>query len=138
MARHRQRDVLRGQLELAALACKGEGGTGFDAELVRGDVLGREARDLCEVAFEVPRALPRGGVDEVEGEGGEAGVSAGREGAVGLGGAVGATEALQHGILERLHAHRDPGDPGGTEIRQATALEGARVHLERDLDRCLG
>ena len=49
-----------------------------------------------------------------------------------LGDAVAAAQRLQVGVVQRLHADREPVDAGGAIAAEAAGLDAGRIGLERD------
>src|SRR5581483_6229923 len=59
--------VLVGQSQLAARGAGGKGGAGLDRQLIQRQVLAGEGQGLVELVLPGGEALPRAGIDQVEG-----------------------------------------------------------------------
>ena len=109
-----------------------EPGAGLDGKLVEREVLGGAADRLFELRRPSGGRLPGPGIDEVEGEALEM-RRRDPHGGERLGGRMRAPEPAQVGVVQRLHAERDPVDAGGAIAREALGLDAGRIGLERDL-----
>jgi hypothetical protein len=133
------RDVVEGApgflVRHGDLACGVEAlepGAGLDGELVEREVLHRMADRLLQLRAPGLRRLAGAGVDEIEGMALEDG---GRDPhrRQGLLDRMHPPQAPQVGIVERLHAERDPVDPRLAIAAKPPGLDAGRVGLEGHL-----
>ena len=104
----------------------------LDGQLVRRQVLGTQRRRLVQRPRPRRGGLAGEGVDQVERDPRE-GRDRGPDGAARGRGVVVAAEEGQARVVQRLHAQRQPADPGGGEGGEASGLRVGGVRLQRHL-----
>ena len=125
--------LLVGHDEITASRRSGECGAGFDGQLVERQMLASEREGLVELAPPSVDALAGAGVDQVEREPGKSGGGLLDRGDR-LGAVVRPAEKAQGRRIERLHAERQPVDPGRGKRAEAAGLGRIRVGLEGNFD----
>ena len=104
-------------------------------QLVRGEMLRREADRLGEVAFEVGGALARDAVDEVERDVVESGITENVDGASDVVRSGNALEHAEQPRLERLRAERDAVDAVAAQEQRELGRDRLGVRLDGRLRR---
>lgn len=97
-------------------------------------MLGGEAQELAEIAFERGFVLPGRRNDQIDRDVREAGGTGGVERPAALDRAVRPAEPTQYRVVEGLDPDRKPVHPGGGEARELLAIDRSRIRLERHLD----
>ena len=110
----------------------GEGGVGFEGEVVARQVLHAEADRRLQVGERHVQGLAGEGVHQVEVDALEV-RARGFDRAPGLVAAVDAADLRQHGVVEALDAERQAIDAGGAVVAEACRLDRARVGLQGHL-----
>ena len=118
--------------ELARAMQPLEDRVGLDGELIEREMLARHLDCFGELGAPRPFGLAGPRVNQVERGARKNGLS-GLHRRDRLCDAVATAESLQVGVVERLHADREPVDAGGAVAAKAARLDAGRVGLERDL-----
>ena len=130
---HRRRHLCRRQAAQSPASRElAEPRPGLDGELVQRQVIDRHRHRLGELRRPVRHLLALARIDEIEAHpwkdrAGDC------EGAPRLGDVVHPPECLQRPVVECLHPHRQPVDPGSAVAPEAPGLDRGRIGLERHL-----
>jgi hypothetical protein len=104
----------------------------LDGQLVEADMTARHPERFLELVFPIFQRLVRTGIDQIE-TGALEDALRDAHGSHGFIHRMAATQFGQRLFAQRLHAQRDPIDPGGAKALETVDLDAGGIGFERDL-----